>query len=183
MSNVFRYKLLLQTAVSHQLRSPSRGFTLIELLVVIIILGVLAAIALPAYLNQVQKGKQSEAKAYISTLNKGQKAYFTSKSAYGSSIDLLGVGVPPTTENYVYAININTSNNISDNYAIATATPSNATLRAYTSMVQTVQVPSTMDVSQMDVICEMNSPGTTLVLPQNTATNPICPAGAQPLSQ
>jgi len=183
MSNVFRYKLLLQTAVSQQLRSPSRGFTLVELLVVIIILGVLAAIALPAYLNQVQKGKQSEAKAYISTLNKGQTVYFTTKNVYGSSIDLLGVGVPPSTENYTYAINSSTSNHISDNYAIATATPTNHTLRAYTSMVQAVQVPVTMDVSQMDVICEMNSPGTTLVLPQNTPTAPICPSGAQRLTQ
>ena len=131
----------------------------------------------------MQKGKQSEAKAYISTLNKGQKAYFTTKNIYASSIDLLGVGIPLSTENYTYAVSINSSSNISDNYAIATATPSNQTLRAYTSMVQTIQVPSTMDVSQMDVICEMDSPGTALVLPQNTATNPTCPAGAQPLSQ
>ncbi len=178
MSSAFRYKLLLQVA-----RKQGGGFTLIELLVVIIILGILAAIALPAYLNQIQKGKQSEAKAYISTLNKGQKAYFTLKGAYGNSIDLLGVGVPASTANYTYALSTQTSNHISDNYAIATATPSNATLRAYTSMVQAVQVPVTMDVSQMDIICEMNSPGTTLVLPVNTPTKPICLSGAQPLVQ
>lgn len=178
MSSSFRHKLLLQI-----LRSQPKGFTLIELLVVIIILGVLAAIALPAYLNQIQKGKQSEAKAYISTLNKGQKAYFTIKSAYGGSIDVLGVGVPVSTSHYTYGISTNSSSNISDNYGIATATPTNHTLRAYTSMVQAVQVPVTMDVSQMDVICEMNSPGTTLVLPQNTPTAPICPSGAQRLTQ
>jgi type IV pilus assembly protein PilA len=178
MASSFRHKLLLQIAT---LRPQPQGFTLLELLVVIIILGVLAAIALPAYLNQVQKGKQSEAKAYISTLNKGQKAYFTTKSTYGGSIDLLGVGVPAGTPNYTYSVSTNSSGNISDNYAIATATPKNATLRAYTSMVQAVQVPITMDVSQMEVICEMNSPGFTLVLPVNTATKPICPDGAQVL--
>jgi type IV pilus assembly protein PilA len=83
-------------------KKDDQGFTLIELLVVIIIIGILSAIALPSFLNQAKKARQSEAKTYVGSLNRGQQAFYTENDAFTSSIDAMGVGVATQTANYQY---------------------------------------------------------------------------------
>jgi type IV pilus assembly protein PilA len=85
-------------------KKNEEGFTLIELLVVIIIIGILSAIALPSFLNQASKAKQSEGKVYVGSMNKGQQAYFTENDEFTKSVSNLGVGIKTQTALYKYNI-------------------------------------------------------------------------------
>ena len=158
MKSEFKTKL-----IQHMLnkKDGEKGFTLIELLVVIIIIGILAAIALPSFLNQSNKAKQSEAKTYVGTLNKGQQAYYTEKSVFGSTIDILGVGVKSSTVNYNYSSTAITSTAVSSNAANSFGTAIPVALRSYVGTVQLNVVSTTSDVTSLAVLCEANAAGAT----------------------
>ena len=62
--------------------SSEAGFTLIELLVVMLILGILAAVALPAFFNQRSKASDAKAKEYAHTAEVSIESYATSNSGH-----------------------------------------------------------------------------------------------------
>jgi type IV pilus assembly protein PilA len=72
-------------------KNAEEGFTLIELLVVVIIIGVLAAVALPNLLNQVGKARESEIKTAVGTVNRSQQAYHFERREFADNLSNLGL--------------------------------------------------------------------------------------------
>jgi type IV pilus assembly protein PilE len=72
----------------------NRGFSLIELLIAIVVVGVLAAIALPAYTSQMRKSARAEAQSVMTTAAGNQQQYLLNRRAYASSFGALNVTVP-----------------------------------------------------------------------------------------
>src|SRR5215212_7378001 len=65
-----------------RLAQEESGFTLIELLVVMLILGILAAIAIPAFLNQSEKGQDSKAIANVRTAETAAETYAVQSASH-----------------------------------------------------------------------------------------------------
>jgi type IV pilus assembly protein PilA len=82
------YKAL--TSHRDKLARGEKGFTLIELLIVVIIIGVLAAIAIPIYLNVQQSAKDNSAKTSVSDAKTSIVAYYTQNGTLPNSLTQAG---------------------------------------------------------------------------------------------
>ncbi len=163
-------------------KKEDEGFTLIELLVVIIIIGILSAIALPSFLNQANKAKQSEAKQYTGSMNRQQQAFYLEKGGFTSTLGTLGLGIKTETVNYVYAISgaagagIASITQASQVTNLGQAKPK--VLKSYIGGVSASTVQATSEATTLAVLCESNAVDTKVVMTSFSAeTGPFCPGG------
>jgi type IV pilus assembly protein PilA len=135
------------------------GFTLIELLVVVIIIGILAAVALPSLLSQANKAKQVEARNNVGAMNRAQQSYNLEKPGFASDLASLGLGIATQTTNYKYSV--------TGGGTAATQVNNNAEfvdnkLKGYLGYTFSVEINNGGVIEKVTraIICEAGKPGT-----------------------
>ncbi|SLM33160.1 Type IV pilin PilA [Desulfamplus magnetovallimortis] len=101
-----------------KLFKKSSGFTLIELMIVVAIIGILAAIAIPNFMDYQCKAKQTEAKTNLGNIRTLQETYFVENDRYGSTTTIIGFS---NDGNSRYAYQMNAATTATNFLASATA--------------------------------------------------------------
>lgn len=170
MNSVFTAKLLQNL----RNKKGNKGFTLIELLVVVIIIGVLAAVALPNLLSQVGKARETEIKNAVGTINRSQQAYHFEKQVFSDTTARMGVAL---NNEYIdgndeasTALNITATAGTSATVAPVNAQAVNDGTRAYAGGI----FYSAGTYGQ--ILCQSDTPATALAVPTDQNT---CGAGTE----
>ena len=165
-------------------KKGEKGFTLVELLVVIIIIGILAAIALPNFLNQGAKAKQTEAKQNVGMHNRLQTVYRSENAAFADNFDKLAMGT--------LSGNGSTASTTSYSYTLTGATDvTNLSAKSQDTALKSYMGVSTLYLNGSSknviasVICETKVPSTTAVAAPTTSASAqaVCDSNSIALGQ
>ena len=99
--------------------APQGGFTLIEVMIVVAIIGILAAVAIPAYIDQVRKARRADAITRMSQVQQAQERWRANNTTYGT---LANIGVAGTNADGYYTLSITGSPTATSYVVLATAT-------------------------------------------------------------
>lgn len=102
----------------------ARGVTLMELMVVIVILGILAAIAVPSYRRYLLRSQRTEAKIALLQLQTAEEKFYMQNNAFTDDVDgasPAGLGLPNTTETGKFDIDVDVDDDAQT--FVATAKP------------------------------------------------------------
>jgi type IV pilus assembly protein PilA len=115
--------------MSHQIQrriKEEMGFTLIELLVVILIIGILAAIAIPSFLNQRGKATDAKYKSAARTAQTAMETWFTDKNTYVGATPAGLQAIEPTLNDATF-FTLTVPAATVNSYTVTVASPTDAT--------------------------------------------------------
>ena len=141
-----------------KIKNGSQGFTLLELLIVVLIIGILAAIALPQYRKAVGKAELAQVTSATKAIQNAQERYYLIHGKYTSNINNLDINLP--NGNVICSIYVPFSICRNKNYVIA---------HYYSQRVEDNQIECYAKNAKMISACEqfLNKKGT-------RTTDPCC---------
>ncbi len=102
----------------------ARGFTVPELMIVLAMVGIVAAIAYPSFVDALRKGRRSEAMSALALVQQGEERFRSTNATYGDSTNFGAWGVTSPTASGYYTIALS---GVSANGYTATATAAGGT--------------------------------------------------------
>ena len=87
------------------MKNSNKAFTLIELLVVVLIIGILAAVAVPQYKKTVYKSHYAKLKILTASIAQAQETYYLANGVYANDLDALDITFPENTVTHEYEEN------------------------------------------------------------------------------
>ncbi len=149
----------------------NEGFTLIELLVVVIILGVLGAIALPNFVNQAGKARETELKNAVGILNRAQQAYHFEHQTFATTISSLSISL---SNQYITNLNSNDFITLDNGDTAANVQPANSNAASEGTRSYSGRIAFNQGEYQQ-ILCQSENVMSQLPAPLGTAGAVICP--------
>ena len=115
------------------MEKKGQGFTLVELAVVVVIIGVLAAFAVPRFLSSVERSKAAEAFNYLSAMQAAQERYHARQGTYADDVTNLDIKMSASKYFTVGAVGIGSTGSLEDSWTLTlTRTGASAGYGEYT---------------------------------------------------
>lgn len=103
-------------------RNRTRGFTLLEIMIVVVVVGVLAAIALPSYEIQMRKSRRASAQSHLMDIAARQQQFLLDQRQFATSVSALNMTTPADVSSY-YTITVTPDNTATPPTFSASAAP------------------------------------------------------------